>query len=73
MNFLKYLWKGFDSFVIELVGILEVFGMLCFILNLVDVEDFEDGDEEDESEGFDLVSKYIVFFYLKEKFLKGIW
>lgn len=73
MSFLEYLWKCFDSFVIELVGILEVFGMLCFILNLVDFEDFEDGSEYDESEGFDLVSEYIVFFYLKEKFLKGKW
>ena len=47
--------------------------MLCPISNLADVEDPEDDGEQDESEGSDPVSTYIVPFHLEEKSLKGKW
>lgn len=73
MDLLEHLWKDFDSPATELVGILEASGMLCPISSLAEVEDHEDGGVQDESEGCDPVSKYIIPFHLKEKCLKGKW
>ena len=73
MGLLEHLWKDFGSPATELVVILEASGMLCPISNLSAVEDPEDGSDQDESEGYDPVSQYIVPFHLKEKSLKGTW
>ena len=73
MNLLEHIWKDFDSPATELVGILEASGMLCPVSNLAGVEDPEDGGEQDESEGSDPGSEYIVPFHLEEKSLKGKW
>lgn len=43
IEFFKFLWEKFRSFIVEFVGILEVLGMLCLIFVLVEVKDYEDG------------------------------
>lgn len=74
IGLLEHLWKDFDTPAIELVGILEASGLLCPVWSLAEVEDPEDGDVQDKSEGPDSkISKYIVPFHLREKCLKGKW
>lgn len=75
IGLLEHLWKDFYSPAAELVGILEASGLLCPISSLAEVEDPEEGDVQDESEGLvgAEISKYIVPFHLREKCLKGKW
>ncbi|KAL9955207.1 hypothetical protein ACROYT_G036494 [Oculina patagonica] len=74
IGLLEHLWKDFDSPAKELVGILEASGLLCPASSLTEVEDPEDGDVQDGSEGpGSEISKYIVPFHLKEKCLEGKW
>lgn len=73
ITLLEHVWKGFDSPVTELVGILEASGMLCPVSTSTNVDDPEDHDEHESDEMESGTSKYIIPFHLKEKSIRGKW